>query len=219
MVVITDKLVELNNVSIEYLGHAGFRIKILDKNIKIYIDPYNLSNPKSFADYIFITHPHFDHYSAKDISKIRTQSTKMIIPYELSSEYPTSSIVMQPATSYDFVTFGVDAIEAYNKYSSYHPKEKRWLGYIFKINGIRIYHAGDTDYIPEMSVAYGCDVIMLPIGGKFTMDSEEAAEVCKHLKPKLVIPMHFGSIVGTNENPESFREKAPCEVAIMYPVN
>ncbi|HOI18764.1 MAG TPA: MBL fold metallo-hydrolase [Candidatus Woesearchaeota archaeon] len=219
MVLITNNLVELNNVSIEYLGHAGFRIKILDKNIKIYIDPYNLSNPKGYADYIFITHPHFDHYSPKDISKIRTPQTKIIVPSEISSEYPSTGTVIQPSTSYDFINFGVDAIEAYNKYSSYHPKDKNWVGYLFKINGIKIYHCGDTDYTPEMSVAYGCDIIMIPIGGKFTMNSEEAAEACNHLKPKLAIPMHYGNIVGTSEEPELFREKAPCEVAILYPVN
>jgi L-ascorbate metabolism protein UlaG (beta-lactamase superfamily) len=205
-----------NNVEIVWLGHSAFRIRILNKNIMIYIDPYNIGSNNPLANYIFITHPHFDHFSPQDIKKIYDERTKFILPKELYHHYQ-QSIALSPPSSYDFVHFGCDAVEAYNRNKSYHPKEKNWMGYILKINGLSIYHAGDTDLIPEMSIARGCDYALLPIGGNYTMNVEEACDACNLLKPRYAVPMHYGTIIGDESMADDFAENAPCDVIVLYP--
>lgn len=205
-----------SNVEIVWLGHSSFRIRIINKNIIIYIDPYNLNSKNPIANYIFITHPHFDHFSPKDIKKISDERTKYIVPRELYNYYQ-NSIALSPPSSYDFVNFGCDSVEAYNRGNNFHPKEKGWMGYILKINGLRIYHAGDTSLIPEMSVARGCDYAMLPIGGYYTMDVDEACDACNLIKPRFAIPMHYGTTIGNEAMADEFAEKAPCQVIVLYP--
>jgi L-ascorbate metabolism protein UlaG (beta-lactamase superfamily) len=205
---------QIGRVSIDWLGHSGILIR--DSKI-IYIDPYLIKEGSEKADFIFITHNHYDHCSIEDMQKIVKQGTKIILSPDCQSKVTRFSVpvqieVFQPGQEKTFGTIKVASLPAYNIGKKFHPKEESWLGYLIKLEDVLIYHAGDTDLIPEMKnlTGYGQSkkdfVALLPIGGKFTMNAEEAAEAAKRIKPSLAIPIHYGSIVGTQDDAKEFLE-------------
>lgn len=205
---------QIKDIEIKWLGHAGFLIK----NSKIiYIDPYKISEDLEKADLILITHSHYDHCSLEDINKISKDGTKIIMPADCSSKITkmkkqVKMKVIQPGEIFDFGNINITAFPAYNIDKSFHPKDEAWVGYVIKMNNVIIYHAGDTDLIPEMQKLTGYKqenkkfIALLPIGGRFTMSAEEAAEAANLIKPDIAIPMHYGEIIGTNEDAEEFKE-------------
>jgi len=196
--------------NIQRLGHDSFIIKSKDKII--YIDPFKLQDGKQ-ADLILITHTHYDHYDNASISKILKDSTTIIGPEDI--DY-SDAIKMHPGESKEIQGIKIEAVRAYNIEKKNHPKEKNWLGYIITINSQRIYHAGDTDLIPEMK-RINCNIALLPVSGGPVMTAEEAFEAVKILKPKIAIPMHYGSIIGSDADAEKFKElcKNITEVKII----
>ena len=193
------------NLAIEWLGHSGFLIKN-DKTI--YIDPFQISTSEK-ADIIFITHDHYDHCSLPDIEKIAKDKTVVVCPSDCQSKITklkqdVDIQVLGPGNA--TVARGVKAraVPAYNVDKQFHRKEDEWNGYLIEINGATIYHAGDTDLIPEMKELGNVDIALLPVGGKFTMTAEEAGRAAGIIKPKLAIPMHYGNIVGTKQDAEKF---------------
>lgn len=209
----------IDNVELKWLGHAGFLIK---NSAAIYIDPFNIADGKEKADFILITHSHHDHCSLADINKIVKEGTKIICPADCQSTItkiavPIKMEIAHPGIEFDFGKIKISTIPAYNVDKTFHPKDEGWVGYIIKTNGTIIYHAGDTDIIDEMKNLTGYNqpgkkfVALLPVGGKYTMTSDEAAEAAKTIKPFLAIPMHYGSIVGTKEDAEEFAKE--CEAS------
>lgn len=202
---------KIGDVEIKWLGHSGFLIK--DSKI-IYIDPYNIKENSKKADFILITHSHYDHCSVSDIKKIIKEGTKIIIPADCQSkitrfEIPIKMQVVEPGQELNYMDIKISTLPAYNIDKPFHSKEEFWVGYLIKMNGLLLYHAGDTDVIPEMQKLTGYNekfVALLPIGGRFTMSVEEAVEAAKIIKPFLVIPMHYGSIVGSDEDAKEFCE-------------
>tara|TARA_B100000315_G_C14430967_1_gene520106 strand:- start:269 stop:943 length:675 start_codon:yes stop_codon:yes gene_type:complete len=206
---------EVDDVEIKWLGHAGFMIKKLDNSKVIYIDPYNIKNTHEKADLILITHGHYDHCSVADIEKIIKDGTKIIFTPDCQSKIarfntPIKTEIAEPGGDLIFENIRISIFPAYNIDKPFHPKEELWVGYLVKINNVLIYHAGDTDVIPEMHSLTGHNqaekklVALLPVGGRFTMNPEEAFESAKIIKPFLTIPMHYGAIVGTKEDAEEF---------------
>lgn len=205
---------EVGDVNIEFLGHSGFLI--IDGNGKrIAIDPYNISAGIDKVDFIFITHPHYDHCSIKDISKLVKSGTIIVVPPDVQSKITRiDDIEMQIVEAGDELEFGnmkVEALPSYNINKDYHGKKEGWLGYLVKIGNVIIYHAGDCDKIPEMErlTGYGKHgnqfVALLPVSGKYVMDANEAAEAASLISPDLVIPMHYGSgVAGTKEDADKF---------------
>ncbi|MDO8459533.1 MAG: MBL fold metallo-hydrolase [Nanoarchaeota archaeon] len=205
---------QIKGLNIDFLGHSGFLISNgLGK--KIAIDPYNISDNVPKVDFIIITHSHYDHCSIKDIAKIARDGTTIIIPADAQSKITkidnVKMEIIEIGDELEFNNIKIEALPAYNIKKEYHPKGENWLGYLIKINGAIIYHAGDTDRIPEMEklTGYGKHgnefIALLPISGTYVMDAEEASEVAKLLSPDLAIPMHYGSgIVGTIEDAEKF---------------
>ncbi len=207
---------EVRDTKIEYLGHDGFLITCKDGK-KIAIDPYNLSDKvQDKADLILITHSHYDHCSIKDISRLAREGSVIVIPVDAQSKITKiENVDMQIIEIGDELEFGkikIEAVPAYNIGKEFHPKKEGWIGYIIKINGLIIYHSGDTDKIPEMEKLtgygkHGSELIaFLPVSGKFVMDAEEAAEAAFLMKPSLAIPMHYGSEVGTVDDARRFVE-------------
>ena len=204
---------KIDGIELKWLGHSGFLIK---NSSNIYIDPYNISDGSEKADYILITHSHHDHCSFADISKIVKDGTKIICPPDCQSminklkDVKIKIEIVEPDTQLDFGNLKISTVSAYNVDKQFHPKDESWVGYVVKINGVIIYHAGDTDNIKEMQKLTGYNradkkfIALLPVGGKYTMNSEEAAEAAKVIKPFLAVPMHYGSIVGTKEDAEDF---------------
>ncbi|MEM7819796.1 MAG: MBL fold metallo-hydrolase [Candidatus Aenigmatarchaeota archaeon] len=215
---------KLDNVTIKWLGHAS--LEIVGTKI-IYIDPFVLPENPEKADYILITHDHFDHCAIDNINKIQKNETRIIGTIDCIKKL-SGKINSIKANEFFNYPDGVriDAIEAYNINKTYHPKDFG-IGFIITIDNKIIYHAGDTDKIPEMENLknMNIDVALLPIGGKYTMNVEEAAEAAKMFNPKIVIPMHYNSdkygIDGIDANPEKLKEllkDTNIEVKILKPV-
>ena len=194
----------LENISI--IHHSS--IKFSD-NIKIYFDPYEINENNNNADIIFITHSHYDHYSENDIKKIYNAKTKFIIPKDLEKELlnlgikKENIVTVAPNNNYNVLDISFKTIPAYNINKPFHPKENNWIGYLINYNNFTYYIAGDTD-ITEDNKLIKCDVAFLPIGGKYTMNYKEAAELTNIIKPKIVVPIHYGLIVGTTEDATEF---------------
>lgn len=198
--------------NIHWLGHDSFRID--DQGIQIYIDPWKLAANSVKADYIFVTHSHYDHFSKEDISKISKVTTKVIGPVDVANEIGKNAISMNPDQELDLDQIKVKAIPAYNIGKKFHPREKNWVGFIITLaDGSTVYHAGDTDFIPEMKTL-NVDIALLPVSGTYVMTADEAVEAANEFKPKVVIPMHFGDIVGDTNDAEKFKAKFCGETVI-----
>lgn len=199
--------------NIEWFKHSSFR---LTGEKTIYIDPRNISDPKP-ADAILISHPHNDHFSPEDIKKISNDKTVIISVPEVISQIEGNKKMILPNEKVFLDKVVIEAVPAYNVNKSFHSKKKDWIGFIIEMNGKRYYYAGDTDSIPEMRFIKNIDVAMLPVGGTYTMTAEEAASIANVFKPKVVIPYHWGDIVGTVEDAERFKSLFQGETAILQP--
>ncbi len=199
-------------VNIERLNHSGFLIKSGTKNIAV--DPYKIDSGFK-ADIILITHPHFDHYSPSDIKRIKKRGSVVLMPPMNNSKVGVCKpINLRSWSELNIGDISIKAVPSYNLDKSYHPKTNGWLGYIIYVDGERIYHAGDTDFIDEMSYLGPIDYAMLPVSGKYTMDAKEAAEAARVINPRLAIPMHYGELIGGVNCAEEFSKLCPCQVRI-----
>ncbi|MBQ8298621.1 MAG: MBL fold metallo-hydrolase [Clostridia bacterium] len=183
-------------------------IKICGSKV-IYIDPFKLEKDFHDADYIFSTHTHYDHFSEEDIEKLLKKDTIIITPdssRELACDLTRDRervVIVEPDKEYDVKGVKFATTYAYNKETLYHTKKENWVGYIIELDGVKYYIAGDTDNIKELHNVE-CDVAFIPVGGKYTMGYEEAADLANTIKAKIVVPTHYGSIVGTKEDAEKF---------------
>lgn len=181
-------------------------IKIVTDKI-IYVDPFNIDGEPKDADIIFITHTHGDHYSVADIKKIAKASTKIIITADgaenLVKEGFQNIITVVPYESYTLNGLEFKTVPSYNTNKDFHKKDANWVGYILNIKNTSYYFAGDTDIIPEMK-DLDVDVAFLPVGGTYTMDASEAAKAANTIKPLVAVPIHYGDVVGTEEDAKSF---------------
>lgn len=205
---------KINGLDLKWLGHSGFLIK---NSRVIYIDPYNIKDDSEKADVILLTHSHYDHCSLADLNKIVKEGTKIIATVDCQSHIAKISVpvkmeLVEVGQELEVGDMKILTMPAYNIDKHFHPKEEGLVGYVLKLDGITIYHAGDTDVIPEMQKLTGYKqqskefVALLPVGGRFTMTAEEAVEAAKVIKPTIAIPMHYGSVVGTEYDAKEFAE-------------
>lgn len=182
----------------------------------LYFDPYGIVSDAPRADYVFVSHPHLDNYSEKCINKIMDEFSTIILPLNVSPINKNGhTIYVKPEQTLDFDGIKIKTICAYNIDKRYHEKNANWLGFIVEMDGIRYYHAGDTDIIPEMNNLQNIDIAFIPVGGTYTMDVKEALEAIKIIKPKVAIPIHFGMISGTYDDAEEFVDKCPADSFIL----
>jgi L-ascorbate metabolism protein UlaG (beta-lactamase superfamily) len=195
---------------IQWLGHDCFLIK---SDLIIYFDPFQIkTGPK--ADIIFITHPHYDHCSPEDIKKIAKEDT-IIVTEKDSAKMLTGKIeIMKVGEEKTVKGIKVKAVPAYNIGKTFHTKDKGWLGFVVEIEGVKIYHAGDTDFIPEMK-DIKTDIALLPVSGTYVMTADEAVEATLTIKPQIAIPMHYGSIVGSKKDAEKFAKALEGKIEVI----
>jgi L-ascorbate metabolism protein UlaG (beta-lactamase superfamily) len=192
-----------------WLGHAAF---LIEDEIVIYLDPFDLPDGLPRADLILVTHGHSDHLSPEDLVKILRPSTKVVTVEAARSLLPEEArnvIIVAPGESIEVDDIRIDVVPAYNKEKDFHPRERGDAGYVLHLEGRTIYHAGDTDFIDEMK-NIETDIALLPAGGKYTMDAEEAAKAANTIGPRVAVPMHWGKIVGDEKDARAF--VAACEM-------
>ncbi|MBD3204062.1 MBL fold metallo-hydrolase [Candidatus Woesearchaeota archaeon] len=209
-------ILNINEVKIKWYGHASFKLE--HKGRKIFIDPYEIKTDEK-ADIILSTHGHYDHCSIKDIKKLTKQDTEIVITADsmskIAHKIPTgNSRIAKPGDEFEIKKTTIKAVPAYNIDKQFHPKENQWVGYLIRINNLSFYHAGDTDFVPEMK-KINTDVVMIPVGGTYTMDPKQAAEAVNIMQPKISIPMHYGKIVGKPDDAELFKKLCNTKVKIM----
>jgi len=203
--------------NIHWLGHASFRIE--GDELVIYIDPWKLGHgPK--ADLILITHDHPDHLSPEDVAKVQKKDSTIVTVAAAAAKLSGQIEVVRPGDEMTVRGIPIRAVPAYNvnKFRSpgvpFHPQESGYVGFILTVEGQRIYHAGDTDYIPEMG-SIDADIALLPVSGTYVMTADEAIEAVKTIKPQVAIPMHIGRGIGSLTDAEHFKERASVPVEIL----
>jgi L-ascorbate metabolism protein UlaG (beta-lactamase superfamily) len=197
---------------IHWLGHDTF--KIVGEKV-IYTDPFKIKK-KDEADIILITHEHYDHCSPDDVKLVQGPNTIIVTTADCAKKLTGKVKTVKPGDTVTVEGIEIDAVPSYNTNKQFHPKTNGWVGYIFTAKGQRIYIAGDTDYIPEMK-NFRVDIALLPVSGTYVMTAEEAVRAALDIRPKIAIPMHYGSIVGSKDDADRFAEglKGKIEVVIL----
>jgi L-ascorbate metabolism protein UlaG (beta-lactamase superfamily) len=197
--------------NITWLGHDAF--KIAASKI-IYLDPFQLDGDLQPADVICITHEHHDHCSPEDVAKIQREDTVVIAAENCRGMLEGDVRYVKAGDTVAIGELTIEVLPAYNVNKHFHPKEAGGVGYLLTVDGSTIYHAGDSDPIPEME-GLEVDIAMLPVSGVYVATADEAVEAANKIRPKLVIPMHYGSIVGSRADAERFKELWSGEVVIL----
>ena len=197
-------------------------IRIATSKGKIYVDSFEMQETPHDAAYVLITHDHYDHFSPESIEKVACKNAILVVPENMlekakeAAGYVSKIVTVKPNEKKTIDGLKIETIPSYNIGKPFHPESAGWVGYIINTDGKRIYVAGDTDAIPEAKQVK-CDVALIPIGGKYTMDAKEAAELINIMKPAVAIPVHYGQVVGNLKNGEEFAQnvKAPVKVELM----
>ncbi len=205
----------------EVICHSAIKIVAQDK--VIYIDPYEIPNSPNDADYILITHSHYDHFSPDDILKVKNENSIIVITEDIYVEtlkigfMENKVVIVEPNQKYQIKELFIETVNAYNIDKTFHPKENGWVGYVIDFGYERVYIAGDTDNTKEAQ-SVSCDLAFLPVGGTYTMDYAEAAKLANKLMPTIAVPTHYGSVVGSLEDAKNFKcllnSKIDCKIFI-----
>ncbi|MGB2821846.1 MAG: MBL fold metallo-hydrolase [Phycisphaerae bacterium] len=202
------------SVEVKWLGHASFRVA--GAAAVVYIDPWKLKDAPHDADVVVVSHSHHDHMSAEDVAKVSKDGTAVVAPRATAGRLAGArSVAPGDVVTVNDVT--IEAVASYNVAKAFHPKANNWIGAVILIDGKRVYYAGDTDLIPEMSGLKDVDLALLPVGGTYTMDAAEAARACQAIGCAAAVPYHWGDIVGSAADAKAFVNSAGCDATLLQP--
>ena len=208
-----DKRMNTKNITV----NTQSSIRIQGSKI-LYFDPFQITSEAHDADFIFITHAHYDHLDPKSIGKVSKANTVFVAPASMEQEMrkaigDAEMILMEPGNTREASGLTVLAVPAYNRMKPFHPKRNGWCGYVVTMDGVSYYAAGDTDAVKELS-SVKCHVALVPIGGTYTMNAKEAAKLVNEIRPEVAVPTHYGSIVGRPEDAAAFRRYVDQEILV-----
>lgn len=192
-----------------WLGHSTVRI---DTEPVIYIDPWKVRKPKK-AGLVLVSHSHYDHLSPEDVKKVSRPGTVILAPTDCLGDLPEGARAVKAGDRVELPGIVVEAVPAYNRNKTFHPKASGWVGFVIEAEGRRVYYPGDTDAIPEMD-AIRADIVLMPVGGTYTMTAAEAADAVNRMKPVVAVPIHWGDIVGSEADAKKFKEYCRVHVEI-----
>jgi L-ascorbate metabolism protein UlaG (beta-lactamase superfamily) len=202
---------------VAWLGHDSFR---LTGSKTVYIDPWKIAAGAPPADLILVTHEHFDHFDKGDVERLWQAATVLVGPAEVTRQVEGDTRTVAPGESVTVAGVTVHAVPAYNldKFREpgvpFHPRRDGKVGYVIELDGTTYYHAGDTDAIDEMA-EIDVDVAMIPVSGTYVMTADEAAGACEKLSARVVVPMHYDTIVGSVADAQRLAERCRLPVEIL----
>lgn len=197
-------------------GVTWFRstsVRIRRDGIELHVDPSGLSED-SRADFILITHPHYDNFSEEDIARVRGPASLVLAPASMKKQFMDADHFMRPGDLLSLDGVDILAVPAYNVGTRFHPRENDWLGYVFTLGSVTYYHAGDTDFLASMK-KIRCDVAFLPCHGRYTMGPAEAAKAAEACGADVVVPIRWGGAVGGRARLDQLSELFAGEVRVL----
>ncbi len=197
-------------------GVTWFRqssIRIRRDGVEVHVDPWGLGE-ESRADYILLTHPHYDNFSEEDIARVRGPDTVLIAPASMKKQLTDPDHLLRPGDLLQLQGLDVLAAPAHNRSKKFHPADSEWLGYVFTVGDTTYYHAGHTDYLESMH-GIRCDVAFLPCDGHYTMSPEDAARAGEACGAAVVVPIHWGDAVGSREDAEAVARAFQGEARLL----
>ncbi|MCR5100192.1 MAG: MBL fold metallo-hydrolase [Butyrivibrio sp.] len=214
----------MNTDNITVNTQSSIRIKGSRK--VLYFDPFKIEGNPGDADFIFLTHDHYDHFSPEDIIKVAKPDTVYVFPERMKDAVEAFAmdekhlIPLSPLVVKEYGDIVIRTVPAYNTslIKPFHKKNEGFLGYEVKMDNTRYYISGDTDETSEAIKNVKCDVAIVPIGGTYTMDAKKAADFVNKLKPEIAIPTHYGSIVGKAEDAETFRKNVNKSIKVVIKI-
>ncbi len=183
----------------------------------IYVDPLDINENRADADIVCVTHEHHDHFSPEDIRRILKAGTAIVVPERMkdaAAEFGCTLVTVCPGKVLEVEGIRIEAVAAYNPLKPFHPKSAGWVGYVFEAEDARVYVAGDTDDVRE-AAAMRCDIALLPVGGKYTMDAKHAAALVNRIRPVYAIPTHYGSYVGKQTDGDDFAAAVDAGITVV----
>ena len=205
--------------SIRVLTHSAVRIQSSAGTVA-YVDPYNLTEEPHDADFVLVTHAHFDHFSPEDIARVAHDGTVLVCPASMADGAGAAGLsvrTMQAGDRLELADLEVLAVPAYNVVPERlhcHPRENSWVGYVLTVDGERVYVTGDTDENPD-TLQVSCDIALPPVGGTYTMDAHQAARFINTVRPRVAIPTHYGSVVGGAEDAQTFADEVDADIEVV----
>ncbi len=202
------------SVELTWFHHASFRVASAEA--VLYIDPWKIDEARHDADLVFVSHSHYDHCSPEDISKVSGEKTAIVAPAETIEKLAAANAAT-PGESLYLKDIQIEPVAAYNVGKAFHPQENNWLGAVFTVTDKRIYYAGDTDLIPEMNDLREIDLALLPVGGTYTLDADQAAKAVRAIECRQAVPYHWGEIVGDIADARRFIEAVGDRGKLLEP--